>query len=58
MPAVKVQFAQDTLSPGKLMALERQMEGWSLVGVFILTVVAGGLSYLFAVKRIKTLALS
>jgi ABC-2 type transport system permease protein len=58
VPAVKVQFAQDTLSTAKLNELERQMEGWSLAGVFILTVVAAGLSYLFALKRIKTLALS
>jgi ABC-2 type transport system permease protein len=48
VPAVKVQFAQEALAPEKLKELEVQMEWWSLMGVFILTVVAGGFSYLFA----------
>jgi ABC-2 type transport system permease protein len=58
VPAVKVQFAQEAFAPEKLKEQEVQMEWWSLMGVLILKVVAGGLSYLFAVKRIKTLALS
>jgi ABC-2 type transport system permease protein len=54
IPAVKNHLANDTMPVATLIDLELAC----LVGVFILTVVAGGLSYLFAFKRIKNLAIS
>lgn len=54
IPALRMQLSNDTLPVEKLISYEQL----SLGGVFILTVVAGGLSYLFALRRIKSLAIS
>jgi ABC-2 type transport system permease protein len=54
VPAVKMHVSQEAFSLEKL----KQWEWISLGLVFILTVVAGGVSYLFAFKRTKTLAIS
>ncbi|OAI55526.1 hypothetical protein AYO49_01210 [Verrucomicrobiaceae bacterium SCGC AG-212-N21] len=54
IPAVRNHLANDAMAIDKLINLELL----SLGGVFILTVVAGGVSYLFAFKRIKSLAIS
>jgi ABC-2 type transport system permease protein len=53
IPAVKMHLSQDTLTRETQIYWERI----SLAIVFILTVVAGGVSYLFALKRTKSLAI-
>jgi ABC-2 type transport system permease protein len=54
IPAVKMHMSQDTLTR----ETQIHYEAVSLGIVFILTVVASGVSYLFALKRTKTLAIN
>lgn len=54
VPAVKQHLGGDRVSPANIL----QMEWMSLGALFILTVLVGGLSYLFAFQRTKSLAIS